>query len=327
MLLYNVAKVAGVFALVLLGFSVAGAIAGFALAPLAGFLVARHYCKLEGNENAFDGKELVRFAAPVIIFSVAFTALMSLDLFFVKRIIAGEGVGYYTAASNLARLPFYILTAMGLALFPAVAASKNREQTGNYVTATMKYLLILLFLIVALISATSEALVVLLYSSKYIPAALPLNILIFGLGFLTLFSILATVITASGRAKVSMLFSITLLPVAFAANAVLVPVYGLNGAAMATTVTGFLGFAMALVYVHRIVGRIAELRSVFKVGLVSVIIFILISQIHILPILLPFLYIAMSALYFGALAAVKEIGIEDLKKLGESYESRADSRI
>jgi len=247
---------------------------------------------------------------------------MSLDLFFVKRIIPGEEVGYYTAASNLARLPFYILTAMGVALFPAVAASKNREQTENYVTDMMKYLLILLFLIVALISATSEALVTLLYSSKYVPAALPLNILVFGLGFLTLFSILTTVITASGRARVSMLFSIVLLPVAFAANAVLVPVYGLTGAAMATTVTGFLGFAMALVYVHKMVGRIVELKSIFNTGLASVVIFVLTSQIHVSPILLPFLYIATSILYLGVLVAVKEIGMEDLKKLRESYESR-----
>ncbi|SNQ62937.1 flippase [Candidatus Methanoperedens nitratireducens] len=322
MISYNIAKVAGIFALVLMGFSVGGAIAGFALAPLIGLIVAGYYFKPGEAENGFKQKKLVDFAIPVIISSVAFNALMSLDLFFVKRIIAGDGVGYYTAASNLSRLPFYALTAMGTALFPAIAASRDREQIQNYLTGAMKYLLIMLFLIVALISATSGSLVTLFYSSKYIPAALPLNTLIFGLGFLTLFSIFTTVITATGRAKSAMLFSIAVLPVAFIANAALVPVYGLEGAAMATTIAGFLGFIAVLFYVHRIAGKVAEPRSVLRVGLASVIVFILISQIHVSPILLPALYIGMSILYFGILVILKEVGMEDLNKLKESFEGR-----
>jgi stage V sporulation protein B len=319
---YNIAKVAGVFALVLMGFSVGGAIAGFAIAPLVGLIVAGYYFKPGGTENGFKQKELLDFAVPVIISSVAFNALMNLDLFFVKRIIAGDGVGYYTAASNLSRLPFYALTAMGTALFPAIAASRGREQIENYLTGAMRYLLILLFLIVALISATSGSLVTLFYSSKYTPAALPLDILIFGLGFLTLFSIFTTVITAIGRAKAAMIFSIALLPIAFIANAVLVPVYGLEGAAMATTVAGFLGFIVTLFYVHSIAGRVAEPGSVLKIGLASVIVFILMSQIHTSPILLPALYVGMSILYFGILVIMREVGKEDLKRLKESFEDR-----
>ncbi|CAG0962798.1 hypothetical protein METP3_00948 [Methanosarcinales archaeon] len=320
MFFYNIAKVVGVFALVLLGFSVTGAIAGFALAPLIGLIVAGYYFKDEGIENRFKQKELLDFALPVIISSVAFTALMSLDLFFVKRIIAGDDVGYYTAASNLSRLPFYALTAMGTALFPAIAASGSKEQIENYLTDAMRYLLIMLFLIVALISATSENLVTLFYSSKYTPAALPLNILIFGLGFLTLFSIFTMVITASGRAKAAMLLSMAMLPVAFAANAVLVPVYGLVGAAVATTVAGFLAFIIALFYVQRIAGKVADPGSVLRIGLASVIIFILMSQIHISTILLPVLYIGMSILYFGILVIMREVGMKDLKRLKESFE-------
>jgi len=317
---YNVAKVAGVFALILLGFSVAGAIAGFILAPLIGLFVASHYFRPDRNESVFDQKELLGFAIPVIIFSVAFTVLMSLDLFFVKRMIAGDEVGYYAAASNLSRLPYYTLTAVGAALFPAVAACGSREQIGKYLMGSMRYVLILLFLIVALVSSTSGGLITLFYSSKYIPAALPLTVLVFGMGFLTLFSIFTTVITASGMARTAMIISIAMIPLAFAAGAVLVPAYSLLGAAAATTAVSFLGFAVALFYVHRIAGRVAEPVSVLKVGLASVVVFVLISQVHVQPLLLPVLYAAMSVLYFGILVAVKEIGMEDIRRLKENYE-------
>jgi hypothetical protein len=74
--------------------------------------------------------------------------------------------------------------------------------------------------------------------------------------------------------------------------------------------------------VHSIAGRVAEPGSVLKIGLASVIVFILISQIHTSPILLPALYVGMSILYFGILVIMREVGKEDLKRLKESFEDR-----
>jgi O-antigen/teichoic acid export membrane protein len=101
----------------------------------------------------------------------------SADLFFVKRIlIENVEAGYYTAASMLSRVPFYILSALGFALFPAISRStaiNDAKQTENYIAGSMRYLLMFLIPIILLVSATSESLVSLFYSSTYLPASPP----------------------------------------------------------------------------------------------------------------------------------------------------------
>ena len=317
MLFYNVAKVAGVFALVLLGFSVSGALAGFALAPVVGFLVARYYFRPPGDGGNFQASLLVRFAVPVVVYYVALQVLISLDLFFVKRIIAGEAVGYYTAAANLAKIPYIVLSALGAALFPAIAGvSHDAVQTRKYVKESMRYLLMLLLPGVAMLSATSQQLVTLLYSSRYLAAAEPMSILVAGLGFFTLFAILTTVITASGRAKAAMVLAVAILPIAFAANALLIPMLGLKGAAIATSLTGMAGFFLAFAYMRSLGIAVFAPLSVAKIALGALLTYAIALKLPQAPLLLPIEYAGIFGIYLLFLLAVREFGREDAEVLG-----------
>ncbi|MDW7726380.1 MAG: flippase [Candidatus Methanoperedens sp.] len=237
--LYSIAKVVGTVGLVMLGFAIYGAIAGYLLGPLVGLGIGWYYLRGTGkcqNSGNFPARKIIDFAYPVIIFSFALLFLMSTDLFLVKMII-GEDVqaGYYTAASTLSRLPYYILTGLGFALFPAVSksvAAKDTAQTGKYIRESMRYLVLLLLPITFIISASSEALIGLFYSDQYAPASYPLAILVFGLAAFTLFNILATVINAAGRPKIPMFIAAALVPVAIGLNSFLIPAYHLAGAAL-----------------------------------------------------------------------------------------------
>ncbi len=319
MLIYCVAKVTGVFALVLLGFALYGAILGYLIGPLAGFALGWYFFKGDKgkDKNNFEYKKIIDFAMPVIILSITITLLISADLFFVKRILMENmQAGYYTAASMLSRVPFYILSSLGFALFPAISRStaiEDVEQTKDYITGSMRYLLMLLIPTILLISATSKSLVSFFYSSKYLPASSSLSILIFGLGFFTIFSILITIITASGRPRVSMLIALVLVPVSVVLNIILISVYRLEGAALATTITSFLGTCLTAGYVVRRFNVLIDKNSLAKICAVSIIIYLIASKISLPAILLPLLYLLLFIFYLSTLFLIKELKKEDFE--------------
>jgi len=248
-LTYNTAKVAGVFTFVLLGYSVSGALAGFALAPLAGLIIARHYLGRLPPPDPFPPRRLLSFALPLIAFTVTLQALLSLDLLLVKRLISGEEVGYYTAAANLAKIPYIMLSALGAAVFPAIAGSGSSSRiTLRYIRESFRYLLLLLLPATILLSAASRHVVSLFYSPRYLAAADPLSILVAGWGLFSLFSLLTTGINATGGVRATLLLTLPLLPLALFANLVLIPEYGMRGAAISTTITGAAGLLMVTAY-------------------------------------------------------------------------------
>jgi stage V sporulation protein B len=321
MLFYSVAKIAGVFTLVFFGYAVYGAIFGYLMGHLAGFALGCYFFKggndVRDGRTGFDLKKIINFAVPVIIFFVTFTFLMSADLFFVKRILMENvQVGYYTAASLLSRVSFIILGALGFALFPALSrstATNDAEQTENYIAGSMRYLLLLLTPLILLVSATSDSLINLFYSSTYLPASTSLSILVFGFGFFTILSILTTIITASGRPRVSMLIVLVLVPLSIVFNMFLIPIYQLEGAALATTVTSLFGVCFAAGYVFKRFKTLINAKSFVNICVASIVIYAIAFRLSLPLFFLPFLYVLLFALYFGILFLMKELNEEDLK--------------
>ena len=129
--------------------------------------------------------KIIKFAAPVILFSLAFNLVMSLDLFFVKAILREKAqVGFYTSAVALSKAPYFIFLALSSTLFPSIAKSTSNkgseELTKRYINQSLRYVLIFLVPCAFIISATSRDLISLVYTGKYLTAAYPLSILIFG---------------------------------------------------------------------------------------------------------------------------------------------------
>jgi O-antigen/teichoic acid export membrane protein len=318
----SIAKVVGAVGLVLLGFAIYGAIAGYLLGPLIGLGIGWYYLRDTGkdsNPGNFPYRKIIDFALPLTIFSFALLFLMSIDLFLVKRIM-GEDVqaGYYTAASTLSKMPYLILTGLGAALFPAISKSiamKDTEQTGKYIRESMKYLVLLLLPMVLIISASSSSLIRLFYSGKYEPAAYPLAVLVIGLGAFTIFNILTTVINAAGRPRVPMIMTAVLVPMAVGLNWFLISAYQLNGAAIATTITGLAGMVMASAYIIKMFGPFMEIVSFIRMLLASILTYVIAIEVQVTGPFLILWYAFLFGIYLGILVLVKELNINNLKNI------------
>lgn len=335
-IIYEAIKVLAVFVLVFLGFKVYGAISGYLMAAIVSLIMARHYWISKGREyigvtGNFEMKKIIKFATPIILFSLAFNLVISLDLFFVKAILSEKAqAGFYTSAAALSKVPYFIFLALSSTLFPSIAKSTsdkgNEELTKSYINQSLRYTLIFLIPCAFIISATSQNLISLVYTGGYLTAASPLSILIFGLTFLCLFIILTTVITASGKPKVSLAMVLVLLLVNIVLNRTLVSIYGLTGAAVATTITGFLGVLIAGIYVYNRFHSLTSLLSLFRILAASSIIYIIVCIFSVSGIALIGYYIGLLLIYFALLFAFREIRKEDIQVAKNIFSGLRKSR-
>jgi stage V sporulation protein B len=313
----SLGKVAGVYILALLGFGLQGAVSGYVISYGLALAVAFLYSRERGPQAAaFPASNLVVFAIPVVIFSILLALLMNMDIFFVRSLLRdAEAAGFYTSALALTRAPYFVFYAFAITLLPIISqltSSDRFDEASRYVNKSLRYLLILLVPLAFFTSSLSGPILELVYSSRYLPAARPLAILIFGLMFLTFFSVLVAVINGSGRPKTSMILACAVLPLDLVLNLVLVPRLGLSGAATATTVSSLAGMIAAGLVVQKEFGTLMRAASFLRI-LLSSLIFVALPRL--LPVsgwgLVPY-GIGLFFVYSLLLLGLKEITRDDL---------------
>lgn len=260
---YSVFNTGLILLLVVMGYSTIGAVTGFAIAPLVGVGVGLFFMRGVKKYEASNGlmfwnssmitKQITDFAVPIIFYSVAIHLIMVVDLFFVKAYLMNYDAGIYSAVSMISRIPFFLMGGLYGALFPAISritANNDAENTRRYITNSVKVSLAAITPAVVIVAAFPDRLITLLYSAEYASGALTLGILIFGMGFFSLFTLFATILNGSGMPRVSLVISMFILGLDAVLNYVLVPEYHLIGAATATSGACFAAFVISGTYVY-----------------------------------------------------------------------------
>ncbi|MBI2137104.1 oligosaccharide flippase family protein [Candidatus Woesearchaeota archaeon] len=303
-------------------FSVAGAVVAL---PLSAFAALSYFAFASRLKfSSFKVLPVYRFAFPMALFAGMVTLLMSVDLFSVKALLNDSSLaGYYTAASAVARIPYFILTALGIVLLPVVAGKlASREDASVFVRSAFRYVVILLLPSSFLIAATSKPLVMLLYRSEYAAASLPLSVLSLSTIALTLAYLFAVVVSASGAPFVSAAVASVMVVLSAVLNLFLVPRYFLLGASFATAVVSFVFLAVIFVFAFRRVGNPFGFSSV-KVLFASLIVFFIAVRIDFGDkFLLPLVYLALVLLYFLLLFLMREFRQDDFRHLFSLVPSR-----
>lgn len=228
--------------LVFLGFGVVGAISGFVTA--AGVICVAAgvwtYKILRGmpKPTAESGSEVEREGAEVgdvqksrrlliyllffMLYTVALNAVMRVDLFVLKSVVAripdgltGMGLsedgfvilsnritGLYGAVLNIARIPYQGIIAITFVIFPMISEAsfkEDRETTQKYIRTTLRYCTLLTVAVSLLLMTQSAEIIEVLYTSTYGAAAEALTLLSLSIIFFTLLYVAMTILMSSGH--------------------------------------------------------------------------------------------------------------------------------
>jgi len=243
-------------ALVYSGAHVFGAILGSTLGFIGSFALAfLLFRRIQGayiGPHFKDFREVFTYSIPISATALAFFALAYMDIIMLGFFRSTEDVGIYSAASPTSRLILAFSTALYATLLPSIAGLKaeNRSQEIKRHVITSYKLLLLVFLpLLAVSYVSASAIITVLFGASYAAAASPFRILIIGAFFIGIFNLNSGVFQGMGMPKVPMRVLMIAALLDLFLNAMLIPGYGMTGAAVATSSSmAFAGIASMVLY-------------------------------------------------------------------------------
>ncbi|PIP26912.1 MAG: hypothetical protein COX30_04810 [Candidatus Moranbacteria bacterium CG23_combo_of_CG06-09_8_20_14_all_39_10] len=311
-------------------FGLKGSISGYVIAPFSVFVIAYLIDKLKIDKELrhsiqradkslefnFDWRKLVNYGWQVVVFFLAYELLISIDLYMVKALLHDDVLtGVYNASLTVGRIPYYIFYSMTIFLLPMVSKASTNNKLKNaksIIDNALRIMLILLVPMIVLMSAYSQQILQLLYGKKYLAGAVPMSVLVYGVGFLTIFYVLSFAMNGAAKTKTAMAISALGLGINTVLNYFFIQKMGILGSAYATTITSFIIMLAMLYFIKKDFNagiRIVEFLKVFFAGIIA----------YLLTIILPsgkYMFIVTAlivfAIYILILYATKGLTKEDV---------------
>jgi O-antigen/teichoic acid export membrane protein len=176
------------------------------------------------------------------------------DMFLVLSMVGLKGQGLYSISVLMAEKLSHIPQSVQVVLFPKLS-SMEVEEANELTPRVMRSSLLLTALAGVILYLLSRPLLVLFYSTEFVPALNAFRILIPGIVTLSIAKILSS--DFSGRDR--RIFQTIATAIAFAVNVVLcfvwIPRYGIEGAAWASTAAYTLQSGIMIVFFRKLSGR------------------------------------------------------------------------
>ncbi len=278
-------------ALVLIGLSafgaVLGSVFGFAAASVSAIYIFKRYMGKylppRSPDFKFSLKEELGLAKKLVLFSipVSITALAEMGIYFACTLIMGVFltstlIGYFTAADPIARLPLIVSTSLGTTILPAASeafATKNKELLSKYVRDSFKYGMFFVIPMCVGIAVFSKQILGLVYFTNldYVTGGLALSILVIGMSFYSFYIMSSSIVQGIGNPRIPMYILLGGALITIIAGLYLVPIYGIEGGALASTISSFLMMIPMIYFINKLTGVKLPYKFFAKVSIASII--------------------------------------------------------
>lgn len=266
--------------LVVAGFGVSGMMAGHVvanvlIAAIAGTVVLRRvsFSGLFQRPDSFPYRELLSFNALNIVLVLLVMSLYHVDIIMLRTLTDSASTGYYKGALALAEYLWFVplvLQRLLLHSSSSLWADGRGEAITELAGRVTRYVVLLVVLLALGLAALAETVVPLYYGEDFTAAVGPLLLLIPGtIGFAAARPMQAI---SQGSGKITILVAAVAGAAAlnFALNAALIPLFGMRGAAVATSI-GYGSMFVTLVAASRRIGfdPLSDFRAV-RIALTAV---------------------------------------------------------
>lgn len=204
---------------------------------------------VSNSEARFESKELlnmINFRLPYLLPTLSLSIFSFNDRFVITKLSGVIDAGIYSLGAKLANtIKVFLITAIWLALTPMVYKMMNDPYNKRFYSKLMTYLGFVVLLVVMFFSFFSKELVILFANDPiYFGAASVIPFISLGLlfGLLKDVSMIGLNISKKTGLVATVTFLLTFLN--FGLNYLLVPLIGINGAAISSLITQMLFFAL-----------------------------------------------------------------------------------
>jgi O-antigen/teichoic acid export membrane protein len=186
--------------------------------------------------NPHLAREMVGFGGKSYVQTLASTLHFRIDQYMIAAFLDPTQVGLYAIAVNLVNLMLKVPDATGTVLYPRLAGAGAQDAHAQ-TSAVCRHTLFIMIVGATCYLLFGPFLIRLLYGQAYVGAIRPMLLMLPGIVMLSLYLLLTRNFTGRNRQQVNIVAACVALGVNFGLNWTLIPRFGIEGAAISTTVS------------------------------------------------------------------------------------------
>lgn len=284
---------------------IAYAIPSFLNIFYSGFFAVRVFkIKLKIVFNKVDYKKFLHMAWPFALAGIIGRLYAYNDTLLMSKMLTARELGWWSIPYKITFAFQFVPLALSASIYPVFSSlfATNKDAIGKLFVKSWRYLFIIIFPLSAGVIAIADQFVISLYGADYMPSILPLRILMISLIFAYLALITGALLNAVGEQKKQTLLMAIALVVSVFSNIILIPRFGINGAAISVLISNIILWGAGFILVSRRINL--SMTTLMAYGLRAAIpAFVMGFAVYILSIYFNFI-IAIPVgviLYFGLL--------------------------
>lgn len=232
---------------VYLGYGVAGVLSAHILASLlvvgVSLLVLRRHLSVSHavrpTPTDFPRKQLFSFNHLAILYVFLLTSLYHVDVLMLEFFTTSETVGYYKAALVIVEFLWFVPRSVQSVMIQSTAnlwLEDQIDRINSLASKTTRYTLLITILLSLGLAALAPTFIPIYYGQDFTPAILPILLLLPGTVGFGLARPIMAISMAKGDMKVLIAATGASAMINFVLNLLLIPRFGMSGAAVATSV-------------------------------------------------------------------------------------------
>jgi len=178
-----------------------------------------------------------------------------LDIFIINAFLNPFAVGLYFTSKILAEKILLIPQSASFVLFPRVSSEKDDKALREFTPIVCRHSLFITTIGIIFLFFLGRWLITLLYSEEFLDSVLAFRILLIGSIAASGAGSLCSDLAARGKPMINNYIAIFLIVLNVTLNIILIPKFGIEGAAWATTVSLWAGFIISLIVYDKISGN------------------------------------------------------------------------
>tara|TARA_R110002020_G_scaffold330083_1_gene545777 strand:- start:300 stop:1601 length:1302 start_codon:yes stop_codon:yes gene_type:complete len=205
------------------------------------------------NEIAFSYRSILSKSSPMALSAVAYFLMQSVDIILLGKFVDFDTVAYYAVAVKIATVSSLGLQSVNIAIAPKIAEIYNRTEMKRLkeVIRNSVRLIVLLSLPALLVLGVFASFFLNLFGSEYVIAKEALWILLIGQLFNSLCGPIGIYMNMTGKQNKLHIILLLGLLLNVVLNVLLIPKYGMLGAAFATAISMLMWNAIAVIYTYK----------------------------------------------------------------------------
>jgi len=247
-----------IIAFLMVGLGVEGAVLGTILAIIittnVAMVIIRRFVQFKISEYKKNIKMLASFGSRIVGANMISQIYYNIDTLMIGYFLTSIEVGYYSVAISLSRFFWLVPRAMGTVAYPAISeywAKNDIQAISKLVDKSTKYSACMLIFAGMFVVFFAGDIIAFVFTPEFLPAVLPLAILIIGTVTSGVLRPIGAIFTSVGKVNLTLKISAIGAVGDVLLNIALIPTYGIIGAATATTASYALNVFITIFFLRR----------------------------------------------------------------------------